>query len=202
MPWKKNPALSGFKVPLLLFNPLILVPAASWAELLGCWINARRAWLEAGWREGSALPLESGDPKSRELPAVLGTALPGGVANSKLGEGSKLWGFPFWGANSARGWWWGHLGTALWVPVVIHLLQLCPAGALDGRCAGEGIPGTSRLQLVIWRNTAAILLSSMANGNIPKWKCRNNLELKAAFVHSLTEKLPFSPDTLQALSKS
>lgn len=82
------------------------------------------------------------------------------------------------------------------------LSQLCPAGALDGRCSGEGTPGTSSLQLVICRSTPAILLSSTANGNIPKWKCRNNLELKAAFVHSLIEKLPFSPDTLQPLNRS
>lgn len=82
------------------------------------------------------------------------------------------------------------------------LLQLCLAGALDGRCSGGGIPGTSRLQLVICKSSPAILLSSTANGDIPKWKCRNNLEHKAAFVHSLTEKLPFSPDTLQSLGRS
>lgn len=105
----------------------------------------------------------------------------------------------FWGANCS----WvmmGTLGDSSVGPC--DLSQLCPAGALDGRCSGEGTPGTSSLQLVICRSTPAILLSSTANGNIPKWKCRNNLELKAAFVHSLIEKLPFSPDTLQPLNRS
>lgn len=106
----------------------------------------------------------------------------------------------FWGANSTCGWWWGHLGQ-LCGPCDPQL-QLCPARALDGRCSGGGIPGTSRLQLVICRSSPAILLSSTANGDIPKWKCRNNLEHNAAFVHLLTEKLPFSPDTLQPQSRS
>lgn len=150
--------------------------------------------------EGSALLLQSGDPKSREVPAVLGAALPGGVANSKVREGYKLGGFPLLGCKLYSWVMMGTLGDSSVGPC--DLLQLCPAGALDGRCSGEGIPGTSRLQLVICRSSPAILLSSTANGNIPKWKCRNNLEHKAAFVHSPIEKLPFSPDTLQPLSRS
>lgn len=137
---------------------------------------------------------------SRVLPVVLGTPLPGGIANSEVGEGFKLWGFPLLGYKLYSWVMMGMLGDSSVGPC--DLLQLCPAGALDGRCAGEGIPGTSRLQLLICRSTSAILLSSMANGNVPKWRCRNNLELKAAFVHSLIEKLPFSPDTLQPLSRS
>lgn len=119
----------------------------------------------------------------------------------KVGEGFKLWAshlweFALWGTNSALGWMMGTLGDSSVGPC--DLLHLCP----DGRCSGEGTPGTSRLQFVTCRSTPALLLSSVANGNIPKWKCRNNLELKAAFIQSLIEKLPFSPDTLQPLSRS
>lgn len=66
--------------------------------------------------EGSAQPLEPGDPKSRELPAGLGAALPAGVANSKLGEGFKLWEFPFLGCKllvGDDGDTWGQLCGAL-----------------------------------------------------------------------------------------
>lgn len=88
-----------------------------------------------------------GDPKPGGLAAGLGAALPGGVANSKVGEGLKPWVFPLWGCKLYSWVMMGTLGDSSVGPW--DLLQLCPAGALDGRFSEASLASAGCNKLLV-----------------------------------------------------